>query len=84
MAITIWNLYKSGLLLTNSALILHRKRFLAKYGLDPNGARGGLDQNESQLKVQIRGFMGAIEYLRVPVIALNTVTVIFEMLLGGA
>ena len=87
MGLSIWNLYKSSLLLINSLLILNRRRFLAKHGLDPNSpapvnAYGVAEI--SPIKTQARGLLAAIEYLRVPVIALNTLTVLFELVLGGA
>jgi len=82
MGFSIFNLFKAGLLLTNSGLILNRKRFLAKYGLD-NVNNMGYDPSEKPLQVQLIGFLHAIEYLRVPVIGLNLVTVLFEVVLGG-
>lgn len=30
MGFTLWNLFKSGLLVTNGVAVLHRKRFLRK------------------------------------------------------
>ena len=82
MGLSIWNLFKAGLLLTNASLILHRKRFLSKYGLDTAVEENNF-MTEGNLKVQVRGFLMAIEYLRVPIIALNSLTIVFELLLGG-
>jgi len=64
--------------MTNALLILNKPRFLSKYGLD-----GADSYNISPLKQQAVGLINAVEYLRVPVIACNGVTVLFEMLLGG-
>ena len=64
--------------MTNALLILNKPRFLSKYGLD-----GSDTYNVSPLKQQVVGLINAVEYLRVPVIAANGITVIFEMLLGG-
>lgn len=80
MGFSIWNLFKAGLLLTNSALILNRRRFLAKYGLDD---MNNIEAAGSPLKVQIAGLLHAVQYLKVPVITLNLLTVIFEIILGG-
>jgi uncharacterized protein with PQ loop repeat len=63
---------------------------LAKYGLadftttatnnfhndDPNG--------QNPLKTQLVGLLHAVSYLKFPVIIANTVTIVFEMILGGA
>ena len=67
---------------TNAILILNRRRFLAKYGLDDanNSTIGG---DPSSLKVQAIGLLQAVQYLKVPIIAANTITIIFEMILGG-
>lgn len=82
MGFSLWNLFKAGLLLTNSVMILHRRRFLAKYGLDdPNNM--GCDPSEKPLQVQLIGLLHAVQYLKVPVIAANGLTIVFELLLGG-
>jgi len=94
MGFSIWNLFKAGLLCTNAALILNRQRFLAKYGLDEFQPIGGSTNNqmmqqpqqqgEIPLKNQIVGLLHAVQYLKMPVIALNLLTVLFELILGGA
>mmetsp|Transcript_27996 Transcript_27996/g.56104 ORF Transcript_27996/g.56104 Transcript_27996/m.56104 type:complete len:84 (+) Transcript_27996:98-349(+) len=83
MGFSILSLFKAGLLFTNSLLILHRRRFLAKYGLD-DVANIGASPSEAPLKAQAVGLLQAVQYLRVPVIALNLLTVVFEVILGGA
>ena len=72
---------KVGLLLLNSVLILNRRRFLAKYGLDDLTGMGGGAQN--QMKAQAVGLLHAIQYLRVPVIAANLINITFELFFGG-
>mmetsp|Transcript_52238 Transcript_52238/g.111018 ORF Transcript_52238/g.111018 Transcript_52238/m.111018 type:complete len:85 (+) Transcript_52238:242-496(+) len=83
MGFSLWNIFKAGLLVTNSVLILHRKRFLARHGLDDvnNMVRG--DPSESPLRVQAIGLLHAVQYLKVPMIAANVITIVFELLLGG-
>ena len=74
---------KSGLLCTNALLILNRPRFLAKYGLD-DVQNMGPSPAEKPLKYQAVGLLTAVQYLKVPVIVLNIVTIVFEILLGGS
>lgn len=63
-------------------MILNRRRFLAKYGLDDvNNMK--CDPSERPLQVQVIGLLQAVQYLKVPVIAANAITIIFEMILGG-
>ena len=87
MGFSIFNLFKAGLLLTNSLLILNRRRFLSQYGLAT--APAGQPQFDSMattpegLKLQASGLLSAVEYLKVPVIGLNFFVIVFEILLGG-
>lgn len=83
MGFSLWNIFKAGLLLTNSILILHRRRFLAKYGLDDVN-NIGRDSSERTLQVQAIGLLQAVQYLKVPVIICNSFAIFFEMLLGGS
>lgn len=66
-------------------MILNRRRFLSRYGLDDLNSMvaggGGMDTNP--LKAQIVGLLHAVQYLKVPVIAANIVTILFEIILGG-
>jgi len=82
MGFSLWNIFKSGLLLTNAVLILHRKRFLAKHRLDDVNNMG-CNPSERPMKVQAIGLLQAVQYLKLPVIAGNILTIIFELLLGG-
>lgn len=74
---------QAGLLMTNSVMILNRRRFLARYGLD-DVANMGVDPSSRPLQVQIIGFLQAVQYLKVPVVAANVLVIVFELLLGGA
>mmetsp|Transcript_19705 Transcript_19705/g.23649 ORF Transcript_19705/g.23649 Transcript_19705/m.23649 type:complete len:84 (-) Transcript_19705:967-1218(-) len=82
MGFSLWNIFKSGLLMTNAIMILHRRRFLAKYGLD-HVDNMGCDPGDKPLQVQAIGLLQAVSYLKVPVIAANAITIVFEMILGG-
>lgn len=83
MGFSLWNIFKAGLLCTNGVLILHRKRFLAKHGLDDVNNMG-CDPSERPFQVQAIGLLQAVQYLKLPVIAANIITIIFELLLGGS
>jgi len=69
--------------MTNAVMILNRRRFLAKYGLD-DVSNMGVDPSARPLQVQVIGFLQAIQYLKVPVVAANILVVVFELILGGA
>ena len=77
---------QAGLLMCNALLILNRRRFLSKYGLDDmNNPRGGgntVVANNALLQ-QAAGLLHAVQYLKVPVIAANVLTILFEILIGG-
>lgn len=83
MGFSLWSLFKAGLLMTNAVMILNRRRFLAKYGLD-DVSNMGVDPSSRPLQVQVIGFLQAIQYLKVPVVAANILVVVFELILGGA
>jgi hypothetical protein len=71
---------QAGLLGTNALLILNRRRFLVKYGLDDLQSAHA---SGNALKVQAVGLLHAVQYLKVPVIIANLITVVFEILIGG-
>jgi hypothetical protein len=64
-------------------MILNRRRFLPKYGLD-DVQNMGVDPSSRPLQGQVIGFLQAIQYLKVPVIVANLLVIIFEIILGGA
>ena len=73
---------KSGLLCTNAIMIINRRRVLARYGLD-DVHNMGCSPSDKPLKVQMIGLLQAVQYLKVPVIALNILTAFLEIILGG-
>ena len=81
MGFSLWNLFKAGLLMLNSVMILNRRRFLAKYGLDDTSAMH--NTGGSPITGQIVGLLHAVQYLKVPVIIANTIVIVFEIILGG-
>jgi hypothetical protein len=72
---------QAGLLLLNAVMVLNRKRFLAKYGLDD---LNHIQEERNPLRSQAVGLLHAVGYLKVPVIVANLITALFEILLGGA
>ena len=78
MGFSIYDLFKTGLLLTNAALILNRPRFLAKYGWDEVNPH-----TQSPLVVQAINLHTAMQYLKVPVICCNICLILVELILGG-
>jgi immediate early response 3-interacting protein 1 len=81
MGLSLYNLFKAGLLGTNAVIILNRERPdspVVKYGyhrIDPSDG--------ASLRNKIAGFLEAIAYLKVPVIAVNCVVILLELLIGG-
>lgn len=59
-------------------MILNRKRFLAKHGLDDLVA-----VSHDPLRSQLIGLLHAVQYLKVPVIVANGITILFEIFFGG-
>ena len=78
MGLSLYNLFKAGLLVTNAAAILHPKRLLAKYQLAPGDQVEGMDP----LKQQISGLLQAVSYLKVPLIILNLLVILIELVMG--
>ena len=76
MGFSLWSLFKAGLLVSNAVTVLNPKRFLARYNLTP------ADMSESPLKNQVIGLLQATQYLKVPLIILNILVVIVELLFG--
>jgi immediate early response 3-interacting protein 1 len=67
-------------------MILNRRRFLAQYGLDDLHQHATTMQQqggEVPLRAQVVGLLHAVQYLKVPVIACNLITIVLEILLGG-
>lgn len=83
MGLSLWNLFKVGLLLANSLLILNRQRFLSKYGLDDMTGMNA-HQSSNPLKSQMVSLLFAVQYLKPVVIVANVITIIFELILGGS
>ncbi|CEH14680.1 Predicted membrane protein [Ceraceosorus bombacis] len=97
MASTLGSLLYISLLLVNAIAILNEERFLARVGwstvstqpnsaaaFDPAGFNGQqLGSEGPGVKARLISLIGAVRMLlRVPLIALNIVVIIYELLLG--
>ena len=71
-------LSQAGLLAVNSIMVLNKQRFLSQYGLDDI-----VVASNDPLKSQVVGLLHAVQYLKVPVIVANLITIIFEIFFGG-
>ena len=76
MGFSLTHLFETGLLAANAMCILNEQRFLKQHGIDdPRQASG--------VKEQIAMFLYAVRnYARWPIICLNVITIIFEILIG--
>jgi hypothetical protein len=77
MGFSLYNLFKAGLLSTNAVAILHPKRFLSKFGYDRlNPASEAAFQN------QIVAFLQACAFLKLPLIIINILVIVLEIIAG--
>ncbi|KAJ4821334.1 Immediate early response 3-interacting 1 [Rhynchospora pubera] len=76
----LWTLLEGFLLLANALAILNEERFLAPKGwsFSEVSTSGGA----KTLKGQIIGLIYAAQYLRVPLIVLNAITILVKLISG--
>ncbi|CAN6450190.1 unnamed protein product [Victoria cruziana] len=76
----LWTLFEGFLLLANALAILNEERFLAPRGwsFTEVSAAG----RTKSLKGQLVGLIYAVQYMRVPLIALNAITIIVKLVSG--
>jgi len=81
---TLWSLVQASLLFVNAFAILNNERFLEKYGwgFSQMGGGDGVGPGPNALKSQVIGFLFAAAYMRVPLIALNIVTIFVKLIFG--
>lgn len=77
MGFSIYNLFKAGLLVTNGVAILHPQRFLSRYGLD----RKDLSQGATP-RNQLVDLLQAVQWLKIPLVGLNILFIIMELIAG--
>ncbi|KAG6515314.1 hypothetical protein ZIOFF_025706 [Zingiber officinale] len=76
----LWTLLEGFLLLVNALAILNEDRFLAPRGWSFNEVTGGA--RVKSLRGQLIGLIYATQYLRVPLIVLNTITILVKLVSG--
>ncbi|XP_065836950.1 immediate early response 3-interacting protein 1-like [Oscarella lobularis] len=83
MAFTLGALYEAFLLFINAVAILNEQRFLSKIGWGTNEANNPGFGQEKGVKHQIINLISSVRtLLRVPLIALNAVTLAYLLVLG--
>ncbi|XP_057976859.1 uncharacterized protein LOC131163999 [Malania oleifera] len=75
----LWTLLEGFLLLANAFAILNEDRFLAPRGWSFSDFSGGRTKS---LKGQLIGLIYAVQYLRVPLILLNSISIILKLVSG--
>ncbi|CAM8955309.1 unnamed protein product [Rhodiola kirilowii] len=75
----LWTLLEGCLLLTNALAILNEDRFLAPRGWSFSDFPGGTAKS---FKGQIVGLIYATQYMRVPLIILNSICIIVKLVSG--
>ncbi|CAD5178884.1 uncharacterized protein LOC135640480 [Musa acuminata AAA Group] len=76
----LWTLLEGLLLLANALAILNEDRFLAPRGWNFNEVSGAA--RAKSLKGQLIGLIYATQYLRVPLIILNAITILVKLVSG--
>ncbi|RWS16432.1 immediate early response 3-interacting protein 1-like protein [Dinothrombium tinctorium] len=88
MVLSIYNLYKATLLVINAIAILHEERFLAKFGWARNQMSAaqfsyGYQASQPGFKENLLNLIHSIRtVMRVPLILLNIITILFELVAG--
>lgn len=78
MGFSLYTLFKATLLCTNAIAVLHPKRFLSKHGFDRvDPCAGG-----ASVKNQVVGFLTAVSYLKIPLIIVNFLVILIEIIAG--
>lgn len=72
--LSLWQMLKIVLLLSNAVAILNRPRFLNKFECEPG---------DMSPKGQVLNFLIAAQYMRPVLIPLNVICIFVEMLFGG-
>lgn len=75
----LWTLLEGFLLLANALAIINEDRFLAPKGWSFSEFSAGRTKS---LKGQIIGLIYATQYLRVPLILLNTICIVVKLVSG--
>ncbi|XP_057981744.1 uncharacterized protein LOC131167030 [Malania oleifera] len=77
----LWTLLEGCLLLANAFAILNEDRFLGPRGWSFSEFSGGRTTSKS-FKGQLMGIIYATQYMRVPLILLNTICIVIKLVFG--
>jgi len=73
----------ASLMFTNAVAILNEERFLERYGWGSTQNAGMTSPTwKNSMKGQTIGTIGAVSYLRMPLIMFNTLVIIVKILFG--
>ncbi|GAB4833924.1 hypothetical protein Ancab_032171 [Ancistrocladus abbreviatus] len=75
----LWTLLQGFLLFANALAILNEDRFLARRGWSFADVSGG---RRKSLKEQVVGLIYAAQYMRLPLIVLNIITIVVKLVSG--
>ncbi|XP_028604882.2 immediate early response 3-interacting protein 1 [Podarcis muralis] len=82
MAFTLYSLLQAALLFVNAIAVLHEERFLRRIGWGTDQGIGGFGE-EPGIKGQLMNLIRSVRtVMRVPLIGLNTVTIVLLLLFG--
>ncbi|NWV16361.1 IR3IP protein, partial [Origma solitaria] len=82
MAFTLYSLLQASLLIVNAVAVLHEERFLRHVGWGSDKGIGGFGE-EPGIKAQLTNLIQSIRtVMRVPLIALNSITIVLLLLFG--
>lgn len=78
MALSIYTLLQSALLIINAIAVLNEDRLLRKYGL----ARNQLDRNEEGFKARTFDLVHSVQtVMRIPLLFVNTLVIFIKIIL---
>ncbi|NXN96212.1 IR3IP protein, partial [Rhinopomastus cyanomelas] len=82
MALTLYSLLQAAILFLNAVSVLHEERFLRHVGWGNDQGIGGFGE-EPGIKAQLTNLIRSIRtVMRVPLIAVNSITIILLLLFG--
>ncbi|XP_061874412.1 immediate early response 3-interacting protein 1 [Colius striatus] len=82
MAFTLYSLLQASLLILNAIAVLHEERFLRHVGWGSDQRIGGFGE-EPGIKAQLINLIRSIRtVMRVPLIVVNSITIVFLLLFG--
>lgn len=88
MPLSIYNLFKASLLVLNALAVLHEGRFLRHHRLDSAAASGSVDLavpgagEPGAARMQIAGLLRFARGLRWPLVIVNVLVILIELLFG--